>query len=109
MVFAQTQRTGLGTSGAKEIAVNSAQYLYFCSMMRSLITTMFIAILLAVTACAQDVPVTPNRQAPVKKEPQKVGPSSTPRLPPDTNKFAVIISGVSGEEVYKTRFAKWTD
>jgi len=77
-------------------------------MMRSLITTIFIAILLAVTACAQDVPVTPNRQAPVKKEAQKAEPTSAQRLPPDTNKFAVIISGVSGEEAYSTRFAKWT-
>src|SRR5262249_40231421 len=38
----------------------------------------------------------------------KAGQSATPQSPPDPNKFAVIISGISGEETYSTRFAKWT-
>jgi hypothetical protein len=62
----------------------------------------------AVTACAQDVPITPNRPATAQQEKPKPVASPTPQLPPDPNKYAVIISGISGEEAYADRFAKWT-
>ncbi len=76
--------------------------------MRSLITTTLLLTLLAVTACAQDVPVAPGK--PVTAQPEKLKPaaSATPQLPPDLNKFAVIISGISGEEGYAAQFTKWT-
>jgi hypothetical protein len=76
--------------------------------MRSLITTIFLLALLNAAACAQDAPVSPNRPVAAKQEAQKATPTPTPRLPPDMNKFAVIISGIGGEEEYLTRFAKWT-
>lgn len=75
--------------------------------MRGLITTIFLAILLTGTACAQDVPVAPNKPVAAQQDAQKAQPTPTPRLPPDPNKFAVIISGIGGEEAYAAQFAKW--
>ncbi|MGH9938221.1 MAG: C13 family peptidase, partial [Blastocatellia bacterium] len=77
-------------------------------MIRHLVTTTILLTMIAGAACAQDVPVAPNRPVAAKQEAQKAEPTPTPRLPPDPNKFAVIISGISGEEAYSTRFAKWT-
>jgi hypothetical protein len=65
--------------------------------------------MLAVTACAQDVPFTPAPQEKPKKTKPAPDPTAAPRLPADRNKFALIISGISGEEVYAKRFAEWTD
>ncbi len=76
--------------------------------MRRLITTTFLLALLAVTACAQDVPVTPKKSVTAQQEKPRPTPSPAPQLPPDPNKFAVIISGISGEEAYAATFAKWT-
>jgi hypothetical protein len=58
-------------------------------------------------ACAQDVPVAPKNPVAAKQEDRKAEAPSSPRLPPDPNKFAVIISGIGGDEAYSTRFAKW--
>jgi hypothetical protein len=77
-------------------------------VIRHLVTTTILLALTAGAACAQDAPVAPNRPAAAKQEAQKAEPAPAPRLPPDPNKFAVIISGISGEELYSTRFAKWT-
>jgi hypothetical protein len=63
---------------------------------------------MAGAACAQDVPVPPKKPVAAKQEDQKAGEASAPRLPPDPNKFAVVISGIGGDEAYSTRFAKWT-
>ena len=76
-------------------------------MIRHLITTTILLILTAGAACAQDVPVAPNKPVAAKQEPQKAETPSTPSLPPDLNKFAIIISGISGEEAYSTQFTKW--
>jgi hypothetical protein len=76
--------------------------------MRSLITTTFILSLLAVAACAQDVPVAPNRPVAAQQEKPKPAAQPAPKLPPDRNKYAVIISGIGGEEAYTTQFARWT-
>lgn len=63
--------------------------------------------LLAGAACAQDVPVAPKKPVAAKQEGRKPEATSAPKLPPDPNKFAVIISGIGGDEAYSTRFAKW--
>jgi len=77
-------------------------------VIRYFVITTILLTLTAGAACAQDVPVAPNKPVAAKQEAQKAGPASAPRLPPDPNKFAVIISGIGGEETYTTRFAKWT-
>ncbi len=81
-------------------------------VIRQLVTTFILLTLIAGAACAQDVPVTPNRPAAAKQEAQnaekKAETPTKPQLPPDRNKFAVIISGIGGEESYTTRFTKWT-
>lgn len=71
----------------------------------------FLVALLSLTACAQDVPVGPIR--PQKKKPPTPAPAvverpTAPTLPPDRNKFAMIISGISGEEAYAKQFGGWT-
>ena len=76
--------------------------------MRSLITTIFLLALLNTAACAQDATGSPNKPVAAKQETRKATPAPTPRLPPDLNKYAVIISGIGGEDEYLTRFAKWT-
>lgn len=44
-------------------------------------------------------------------QPQSPAPAETKpaqRLPPDQNKYAVVISGIGGEEQYSKKFAEWT-
>jgi len=77
-------------------------------VIRYFVTTTILLALLTGAACAQDVPVTPQKPVAAKQEDQKARAASAPRLPPDPNKFAVIISGIGGDETYSTRFAKWT-
>mgnify|MGYP002140157101 CR=1 FL=1 len=72
--------------------------------MRYLLKTICSLLLLAVAACAQDLPVKPG--LPIKQEPAAA--SSAPKLPADPNKFAVVITGISGEEIYAKQFAGWT-
>ena len=76
-------------------------------MIRYFFTTTILLALLAGAACAQDVPVAPKNPVAAKQEDRKAEAASAPRLPPDLNKFAVIISGIGGDETYSTRFAKW--
>jgi hypothetical protein len=80
--------------------------------MRNIISTFFflitVAVALATTACAQDVPITPKPQPGIKQENPKPTPIASPKLPPDKNKFAVIISGLGGEEPYSKQFTDWT-
>ncbi len=77
-------------------------------MIRNLITTIILLTLIAGAACAQDVPITPNKPAASTQDDKKAAATPTPKLPPDRSKFAVIISGIGGEETYMTRFSKWT-
>ena len=77
-------------------------------MIRYFFTTTILLALLAGAACAQGVPVAPKKPAAAKQEGQKAEATSAPRLPADPSKFAVIISGIGGDETYSTRFAKWT-
>lgn len=76
-------------------------------VIRHLITTIIMLALVTGSACAQDVPVAPKNPVAAKQEDRKAEAPSSPRLPPDPNKFAVIISGIGGDEAYSTRFAKW--
>ena len=74
--------------------------------MRYLLKTICLTTLLAITACAQEVPV-------AQKKPQSAlaQPAAKPaqKLPADQNKFAVVITGISGEESYTKKFAEWTN
>lgn len=80
--------------------------------MRNLATTFLLSVLLGVTACAQDVPIVPEGQQKKKQteETKADAPVAavTPRMPADKNKFAIIISGISGEEIYAKNFGEWT-
>jgi hypothetical protein len=77
-------------------------------LIRYLVTTAILLALLTGAACAQDVPVPPKKPVAAKQDEQKAEQTAAPRLPPDPNKFAVIITGLSGGDTYATRFAKWT-
>ena len=76
-------------------------------VIRYLVTTIIALAFMTGAACAQDVPVAPKNPVAAKQEDRKAKAPSSPRLPPDPNKFAVIISGIGGDEAYSTRFAKW--
>jgi peptidase C13-like protein len=77
-------------------------------VIRHLVTATILLASLTGAACAQDVPVAPKKPAAAKQEDRKTDATSSPRLPPDPSKIAVIISGIGGDEAYSTRFAKWT-
>lgn len=76
-------------------------------LMRHLIKTTCLTVLLAITACAQEVPVVQKK----KPQPEATQPVAQPaqKLPADANKIAIIITGISGEEVYTKKFAEWTN
>src|SRR5262245_65779181 len=76
-------------------------------VIRYFVATTILLALLTVAACAQDVPVAPKQPVAAKQEDRKAEASSSPRLAPDPNKFAVIISGIGGDEPYSTRFGTW--
>ncbi len=76
-------------------------------MVRYFLTTTIALASLVGVACAQDVPVAPKQPVAAKEEERKPGATPAQRLPSDPGKFAVIISGIGGEEAYSTRFAKW--
>src|SRR5262245_32143766 len=84
----------------------------FQTLMRNLATTFLLLSLFGVTACAQDVPIVPEQQQKKKKQeepqPEAAVAPVAPRMPADRNKFAIIISGISGEEVYAKSFSEWT-
>ncbi len=74
--------------------------------MRYLIKTICLITLLAIIACAQEVPVAQKK--PPQVEPASPAAQPAQKLPPDQNKFAVVITGISGEESYTKKFAEWT-
>ncbi|MEP7271845.1 MAG: hypothetical protein ABI882_10110 [Acidobacteriota bacterium] len=76
--------------------------------MRFQFQSVMLVVLLSVSACAQGI------ESPQKKQVTPVTPAAsaptaapTPRLPADKSKFAIILSGVGGEESYSTQFARW--
>lgn len=79
--------------------------------MRFLLSTIFWFGSFATLACAQDGPArtpqtagTTTASAPATQQATAAQP-----LPADRNKYAVIITGISGEETYAKQFATWTD
>jgi hypothetical protein len=65
-------------------------------------------LLISVSACAQSVQPGPEKKTviPPTVPPAKPAPQ-TATLPSDKSKFAIILSGVGGEEAYSQQFAKW--
>jgi hypothetical protein len=74
--------------------------------MRNLLQTICSLFLLAVSACAQDVPVSPKPQ--IKQDLPKPEAKPVQKLPADPNKFAVVITGIGGEDAYVKQFGEWT-
>jgi chorismate mutase len=70
-------------------------------LIRRLIVLTILLCSSGVTACAQDV-----EQEPPRKEAKPVKAEQA-RPPADPNKFAVIITGLGGEEAYVKQFAAW--
>jgi hypothetical protein len=76
-------------------------------MTRRFIALLIWGCLLAVSTCAQ---ATGGADQPRNSLSATPGAAARPARPPaDPNKFAVIISGASGEESYAKQFAEWTD
>jgi hypothetical protein len=70
--------------------------------MLKIIITIMLSSLFGITTCAQDVPMVPQQEKP------KTETTPVQKLAVDRNKFAVIISGISGEEAYDKQFSEWT-
>jgi hypothetical protein len=77
--------------------------------MRLFLSTIFWFGSLTTLACAQDVPVRapqpPTATIPAPAAQQAAVPQ---RLPADLNKYAIVLTGISGEEIYAKQFATWT-
>lgn len=73
--------------------------------MRYLLSTTFWLCSFATLACAQEPGARTQAQNPAPT-PAETKPAQ--RLPADQNKYAVVISGISGEEQYGKKFAEWT-
>ena len=71
--------------------------------MRQLINTILLVVSMAAVACAQELP------SAQKKKPQADAAKPAQKLPPDQNKFAVVITGIGGEEAYTKKFAEWAN
>ena len=74
---------------------------------RCLIVVLLLASGFSLTACAAPVAAPHAAQEAASQTPASK-PSPSPRPPADPSKFAIIISGVSGEEEYAKKFTKWT-
>ena len=65
-------------------------------------------LLVSISACAQSVQPGPQKKAPATSaSPESSVSVQAPSLPSDKSKFAIILSGVGGEEQYSQQFAKW--
>lgn len=74
--------------------------------MRNSCTTLILLGLLAVSACAQEVPVA---APPPRKQEATQAAQPAAKLPPDRRKFAVVITGIGGEDAYVEKFGGWKD
>ncbi len=79
--------------------------------MRFQFRTLILLVLLSVSACAQvaESPSISQKKQATTPATAASAPTATPppRLPADKSKFAIILSGVGGEEAYSQQFAKW--
>lgn len=73
--------------------------------MRLPLSTICWLCILTTLACAQDAGGRTQIQS---ATPPTTATVQTQKLPADLNKYAVVISGISGEEVYAKQFATWT-
>jgi hypothetical protein len=73
--------------------------------MRYLFSTICWLCILTTLACAQDAGGRAQTQS-ATPAPTAIVPAQ--QLPADLNKYAVIISGIGGEEIYVKQFATWT-
>lgn len=74
--------------------------------MRQLINTILLAVSFVAVACAQEIPAQKKTSQAETAQPA-IKPAQ--KLPPDQNKFAVVITGIGGEEAYTKKFAEWTN
>ena len=91
--------------------MNSANHLanHLNNMRRHSLATLFWLMTLASLACAQTPPVRSQQPVtPVTPTAESKPAAATLKLPADLNKYAVVITGISGEEVYAKQFATWT-
>ena len=71
--------------------------------MQFVLRSVMLLLWLGVSACAQDV----ESPARVQTKPTDKPQTPAPRLPADTSKFAIVISGIGGEDSYTQQFSKW--
>ena len=71
--------------------------------MQFVLRSLMLFLWLGISACAQDVEPPSKTQTKPNDKPQTPAPS----LPADTTKFAIIISGLGGEDSYTQQFSKW--
>jgi hypothetical protein len=86
-------------SHTKRHEESSSSFALFCAAS----WIIFFGALTAGITCAQTSEV---MRAPAQSSPQSARPLNRP--PADPNKFAIIISGASGEEAFAKQFADWT-
>ena len=75
-------------------------------MMRRFIRAAILGGVVTLVACAQEA-AAQGSAAPVATPTGPPATAAAPRPPADPDKFAVIIVGASGEEVYAKQFAQW--
>jgi hypothetical protein len=76
---------------------------------RRLVLVLLLASVFGITACAQDTAPIAAQEPPRPIAPPAAKSTAAQRPPADPSKFAIIISGISGEEEYAKQFSKWTD
>ena len=114
MVFEKAQGLGLGKRQKAHLKVEGWDLKFAFQLTHCLIVVLLLTSVLGVSACAHEVaPQAAPRttQSPPQTSPQTSGPakkSTTAQRPPaDPSKFAIIISGVGGEEEYAKQFLEW--
>lgn len=85
--------------------------------MNYLLTTFLYTSLACLAGCTQPAPQSNQNKVTAPKVEAQTTPAPSPEIktqssnqqPPDLTKFALIISGISGEETYAKQFDKWTN
>lgn len=110
MVFEETQGLGLGSRAYLKVEGWDLKLAF--QLTRRLIVILLVTSVCGVSACAQEVAPHAAPRAAAQEAPQNPAttskPSTAPRPPADPSKFAIIISGVSGEEEYAKQFSEWS-
>lgn len=85
--------------------------------MNYLLTTFLYTFLACLAGCTQPAQQSGQNKVTTPKVEAQTAPAPSPEIktqvsnqqPPDLTKFALIISGISGEETYAKQFDKWTN